>query len=73
MAHQYKRHYGEYGDETLCGLATGEGESLHMLTNGEENVQKVSCKTCQKVLVARLNTGDDKMVEYQGETLVVVR
>ena len=73
MAHQYKRHYGEYGDETLCGLATGEGESLHMLATGLLNIQRVSCKTCQKVLVACLNTGADKWVEYQGETLVVVR
>ena len=71
MAHQCKRHYGTYGDSetTLCGLSTTAG---HMLANGAKHVHKITCKTCQRVLAACLNVGDDKWVEYDNDRLTLV-
>jgi len=71
MTYEYKRHYGKYGqdEKTLCGLNVADG---HMLTHGQENVGKITCKTCQRVLISLVNVGNDKMVEYDRDKLTPV-
>jgi len=68
MAYQYKRHYTSENEfKALCGVANHP-----MLAQGEKEIQRVSCKNCQRALVAALNTGEDRMVERQGDRLVRV-
>ena len=68
MAHQYKRHYS-LGNEfkALCGAG-----NRPMLAQGEKEIQRVTCKNCQRSIVACVNVGNDKMVKYQGDRLVRV-
>lgn len=63
MAHQYKRHYSAlHIMKALCGAGNHP-----MLAQGYDKVGQVTCKNCQRSLVA--NTG---MVKIENERLVKI-